>query len=45
MGGTLRQWIGIGVIRQFGIRAEDGGIYVDLQIAPHIAEASPTLSL
>jgi len=45
MRGTLQQWIGVGIVRQLGICAEDGGIYVDLQFAPHVAKAPAALSL
>ena len=45
VGGALEQGIKVGIIRGLGIRAEDGGIHVDVHFGADIGQASPALAL
>jgi hypothetical protein len=45
VGGALEQGIKVGIIRGLRVRAEDGGIYVDVHLRPDIRQATPTLAL
>jgi len=43
--GALEQGIKVGIIRGLGVRAEDGGIHVDVHFGADIDQASPALAL
>ena len=45
VGGALEQRIKVGIIRGLGIRAEDGGIHLDVHFGADVGQASPALAL